>query len=114
MCTARPILSSLRLQQVLYFNSLFSVVAFGCYLICLVYKVREIVTVTARPSPAHLLLQLTQFENVSLRTRIIWPIFVGLWSLLEPFRLNLGISGNLKEKVRMCVCIQHRISAAAL
>jgi hypothetical protein len=53
------------------------------------------------PLPA---LQFTQIQNVTLSTRIIWPIFIGLWALLEPFRLNLGISGNLKEKVRRWLC----------
>lgn len=38
---AKPILASLALQQVLYYNSLFSTLAFVCYITTLVYKVRH-------------------------------------------------------------------------
>lgn len=38
--TAKPILASLALQKVLYFNRLFSFLAFACLLTALAYKVR--------------------------------------------------------------------------
>lgn len=44
-------------------------------------------------------LQTTQFENVRRLTKILGPIVFSLWSIMEPFRLNLGVTGNLKEKV---------------
>lgn len=90
-----PIVSDLQLQKCLYF-SIWSGLWFGAVEIALC------------------IFKLTQLD-VSRRREdgVILPILVGLWSVLELFRIRLGYIGNLGERVRICLVRWGKLSLAA-
>jgi len=88
--TNTRIASSLLLQQLLYYNCWFS----PCW------------------GVAVLVSYLVKFENGTLKDKLndnattedeLAVILGSVWLLIEPIRLRLGYTGNLKEKVRLCV-----------
>lgn len=71
--------SSLRLQQMLYYNVLYSAVHVVYVVGLIVWKLNSI--------------------EMNVIMQFIVPIFSGVWVLIEPVRLLLGISGNMRERV---------------
>lgn len=74
------VVSSLPLQKLLYFNFFYAFVFAVAHVAMCVFKI------VYMPS--------------NLTTRIVLPILVSLWALVEIARLRLGYNGNLHEKVR--------------
>jgi len=89
--------SSLSLQQLLYYNSLYSMIHCVFVVGMLVWKVRARSARASRLGRGRFL-QVTNID-MNIIMKFVVPIFSVVWVLAEAIRLMLGLSGNIRERV---------------